>query len=75
MTVESDKFSSVDVIWQHASKHIKKPGIGATVNIYPSHFSVVGSEEETKDMFKFSDSSLVGCGNLSPGKRQLSTGK
>jgi hypothetical protein len=64
-----------EVTWQQASKHINKSIIGATVSVYRSECLVVSGEEEAKVKFEDPDSSLVGCGTVSTGKKRISAGE
>ena len=70
MTVQ---YSSVEVTWQQASKHIKTSIIGSTVSMYRSQCLVVSGVREGKVSFVVPDTSLVVCGIVSTGKRRLST--
>jgi len=45
--------------------------LGANLSMYRSHCLVVRGEEEAKANFAVPDSSPVGCGTLSTGKRRL----
>jgi hypothetical protein len=45
------RFSFDEVTWQHASKHINKSIIGATVSKCRSQCLVVSGEEEAKGKF------------------------
>jgi len=53
----------------------KKSIIGANVSIYRSGCLVVSGVREGKGKFWSPDSSLVGCGTVSTGKRRLSAGE